>query len=77
MLMPIQWQQFRMLDQKLFGNNVGWFFQNNEKGQELRKEMNQQIADMQKDGTISKIVTKWFNEDATKLISDDYLKANR
>ncbi len=69
--------KFRMLDQKLFGNNVGWFFQNNEKGQELRKEMNQQIANMQKDGTISKIVTKWFNEDATKLISDDYLKANR
>ncbi len=68
---------FKILDPQLFGNNVGWFFQANENGEALRDEMNIILADLQADGTVSKIVSKWFNEDATKLISDDFLKADR
>lgn len=68
---------FKILDPQLFGNNVGWFFQATEDGEALRDEMNIILAELQADGTVSSIVSKWFNEDATKLISDDFLKANR
>lgn len=68
---------FKILEPQLFGNNVGWFFQDNDEGKALRDEMNIVLAEMQADGTVSKIVSKWFNEDATKLISDDFLKANK
>lgn len=68
---------FKILEPQLFGNNVGWFFQDNEDGKALRDEMNIVLAEMQADGTVAAIVSKWFNEDATQLISDDFLKANR
>ena len=68
---------FRMLDEKLFGNNVGWWFQDNEEGAALRDELNAVLADMQADGTVAKITTEWFYEDMTALISDEWLTATR
>lgn len=68
---------FRMLDEKLFGNNVGWWFQDDEAGAQLRDDLNVVIADMQADGTLSQIMTKWFGEDMTQYISNDYLTATK
>ena len=65
--------KFRMLEQKLFGNNVGWWYAKNEKGEELRDELNKVLREMHKDGTLSRITTKWFYDDLTKLISDQWL----
>jgi len=67
--------ELRMLDEKLFGNNVGWWFADTEEGAALRDELNKVIAEMHEDGTISEIVTKWFYEDISKLISDEWLTA--
>lgn len=69
--------QFRMLDQKLFGNNVGWWYANNEKGRELRDALNKVLREMHEDGTISRITTKWFYQDLTKLISNQWLTDER
>lgn len=66
---------FYMLEEKLFGNNVGWWFADTDESAELRDELNKVLADMQKDGTVSEIVTNWFFEDLTKLISDEWLTA--
>lgn len=69
---------FDILEEKLFGNNVGWWFAPTEEGIALRNEMNAVLAEMQKDGTVAQIVTKWmYGEDMTKLISDEWLTANR
>ena len=69
--------EFRQLDEKLFGNNVGWWFPDTEEGKELRDELNGVLQEMQDDGTIREIVTKWFYEDLTQLISNDWLTADR
>lgn len=69
--------KFRMLDEKLFGNNVGWWFTDTEEGHELRDALNEVLADMHADGTISEIVTKWFYEDLTQLISDEWLTSEK
>ena len=69
--------EFRMLDEKLFGNNVGWWFADTEEGKELRDEVNVVLAEMMEDGTASEIVTKWLGEDMTQLVSDEWLTANR
>ena len=69
--------EFRMLDEKLFGNNVGWWFQDNDDGRALRDDLNIVLAEMQEDGTVAKITTEWFYEDMTKLISDEWLSADR
>lgn len=70
--------KFRMLDEKLFGNNVGWWFPQTEEGKILRDECNQVLAEMQADGTVSEIVSKWmYGEDMTQLISDQWLTANQ
>ena len=69
--------EFRMLDEKLFGNNVGWWFADTEEGKELRDEVNVVLAEMMEDGTVSEIVTKWLGEDMTQLVSDEWLTANR
>lgn len=69
--------EFRMLDEKLFGNNVGWWFADTEEGKELRDEVNVVLAEMMEDGTASEIVTKWLGEDMTKLVSDEWLTATR
>lgn len=67
--------EFRMLDEKLFGNNVSWFLMPEQS--ELRDELNKVIADMLEDGTLSELTTKWFLEDMTAYISDEWLKADK
>lgn len=70
--------KFRMLDEKLFGNNVGWWFAQTDEGKELRDACNEVLAEMQADGTVSEIVSKWmYGEDMTQLISDEWLTANQ
>lgn len=69
--------EFRMLDELLFGNNVGWWFQDSEEGAALRDELNAVLKEMMDDGTIAEIVTKWFGEDMTAYISEDYLTATK
>ena len=67
--------EFRQLDEQLFGNNVGWWFADTEEGIALRDEINEVLAEMQADGTVSEIVTKYMGEDMTTLISDQWLTA--
>lgn len=67
--------EFRMLDEKLFGNNVGWWFADTQEGAELRDEVNVILKEMKEDGTLSEIITKWFYEDLSQLISDEWLTA--
>lgn len=67
--------KFRMLDEKLFGNNVGWWFADTEEGKEIRDELNVVIKEMHEDGTVAEIIKKWFFEDLTLLISDEWLTA--
>lgn len=67
--------EFRMLDEKLFGNNVGWWFADTQEGAELRDEVNVVLKEMKEDGTLSEIITKWFYEDLSQLISDEWLTA--
>lgn len=67
--------EFRMLDEKLFGNNVSWFLMPEQA--ELRDELNKVIADMHEDGTLSELTKKWFLEDMTTYISDEWVKADK
>ncbi|MCD7869866.1 MAG: transporter substrate-binding domain-containing protein, partial [Enterocloster clostridioformis] len=67
--------EFRMLDQKLFGNNAGWWFADTEEGAGLRDDINVVLKEMHEDGTVSEIITKWFYEDLSQLISDEWLTA--
>jgi len=67
--------EFRILDQKLFGNNVGWWFADTEEGAGLRDDINVVLKEMHEDGTVSEIITKWFYEDLSQLISDEWLTA--
>ncbi len=69
--------EFRQLDEKLFGNNVGWWFADTEEGAEIRDELNKVIKELHDDGTLSKICEKWFFEDLTQIISTDWLTATR
>ncbi|EKO3519445.1 amino acid ABC transporter substrate-binding protein [Vibrio fluvialis] len=43
-----------------------WPFLNNDKGQKLQSEVNQALAAMRADGTLSQISEKWFGTDITK-----------
>lgn len=67
--------EFRQLEEKLFGNNVGWWFADTEEGIALRDEVNKVLAEMKEDGVVSEIITKWFYEDLTALVSDEWLTA--
>ena len=69
--------KFRMLDQKLFGNNVGWWFRDDADSAKLRDDINKVLAEMHKDGAVAKITEKFFYEDMTQFISDQWLKSNR
>ena len=69
--------KFRMLEEKLFGNNVGWWFRDEPESAKLRDEINGLLAEMHRDGTIRRITEKYFYEDMTKLISDQWLTSNR
>ncbi len=67
--------EFRMLDEKLFGNNVSWFLMPEQT--ELRDELNKVTAAMHEDGTLSELTKKWFLEDMTTYISDEWVKADK
>ena len=70
--------EFRMLDEKLFGNNVGWWYAPTDEGKVLRDDCNKVIAEMKEDGTLSEIISKWmYGEDMTKLAGDEWLTADR
>ncbi|MEI8594313.1 amino acid ABC transporter substrate-binding protein [Photobacterium sp. Hal280] len=43
-----------------------WPFQNNEKGQQLRDQVNQALNAMREDGTLTEISQKWFGTDITR-----------
>ncbi|RBM69428.1 amino acid ABC transporter substrate-binding protein [Vibrio tarriae] len=43
-----------------------WPFVNNEKGQQLQGEVNQALAAMRTDGTLSQIAIKWFGTDISQ-----------
>ncbi len=62
--------KFHILDSRLLSNNVAYFFQKNDKGQELSDEVNKVLDEMLEDGTTSKIITKWMFSDMTQLIND-------
>lgn len=68
---------FRQLDKKLFGNNVGWFFKDDDRGKALRSDLNKVIKELHDDGTLSKMCEKWFFEDLTKVISNEWLTATK
>ena len=68
---------FRQLDKKLFGNNVGWFFKDDDRGRALRSDLNKVIKELHDDGTLSKMCEKWFFEDLTKVISNEWLTATK
>ncbi|MGR5452380.1 transporter substrate-binding domain-containing protein, partial [Vibrio sp. PNB22_3_1] len=44
----------------------GWPFVDNERGAELRDEVNQALSAMREDGTLAKISEKWFGGDITQ-----------
>ncbi len=70
-----QGMKFRMLDEKLFGNNVGWWFRDDEESAELRDAINEVLKEMHEDGTTKAITEKFFYEDMTQYISDEWLHA--
>lgn len=61
--------KFHILKERLFANNVAYFFQKNDKGKSLCKDVNKVLDAMMKDGTTSKIISKWMHSDMTKLIT--------
>lgn len=67
--------KFKQLEEKLFGNNVGMWFADTAEGAELRDAINEVIAEMHADGTMKAICEKWFMEDMTVQISDQWLSA--
>ena len=70
--------KLRMLDEKLFGNNVGWWFRGNDADSAaLRDDINAVLAEMLEDGTVGTICEKYFYEDMTKLISDEWLTSTK
>lgn len=67
----------KVMESPIYGSHVGWFFNNTENGAKLRDELNEYLADMQKDGTLSEISEKWFGEDMTKFISTQWVMETR
>ena len=62
--------KFHILDTRLLSNNVAYFFQKNDEGQALCGEVNKVLDEMMKDGTTSKIISKWMYSDMTGLIRE-------
>ncbi|MFT4106422.1 MAG: transporter substrate-binding domain-containing protein [Lacrimispora sp.] len=62
--------KFHILDSRLLSNNVAYFFQKGDEGQALCDEVNKVLDEMMKDGTTSKIITKWMFSDMTQLIHE-------
>ena len=58
-------------------NNVGWWFRDDAESAKLRDDVNKVLAEMHKDGTVARITEKFFYEDMTQFISDQWLKTNR
>jgi putative amino-acid transport system substrate-binding protein len=61
---------FRFLDEDLMANNVAYFLQKNDEGEELCKELNVVLQEMLDDGTVAAITEKWMFADMTQLIQE-------
>ncbi len=58
----------RLLDERLYANDVAFYFPKTDEGKQLRDEVNVVLDEMMADGTVSEIVTKYMYQDMTKLI---------
>jgi len=58
----------RLLDERLYANDVAFYFPKTEDGKALRDEVNAVLDEMMADGTVSEIITKYMYQDMTKLI---------
>lgn len=61
--------KFHILKERLFANNVAYFFQKSAEGKSLCKDVDKVLDEMMKDGTTAKIVTKWMHSDMTQQIT--------
>ena len=55
----------------LSNENIGWNkaaypFAKTDNGKDLQKKFNKALQELQKDGTLTKLSQKYFNEDVTK-----------
>lgn len=64
-----QKMKFHILKERLFANNVAYFFQKNDAGNSLCNDVNKVLDEMMKDGTTGKIISKWMHSDMTKQIT--------
>ena len=58
----------RLLEERLYANDVAYYFPKTEEGKALRDEVNVVLSEMLKDGTVGKIVEKYMFKDMTKNI---------
>lgn len=58
---------FKLVGDPLVIEEVAFPFQRNEKGEQLRKEFDQAIEKLQKDGTIKALAEKYYGEDISTL----------
>ena len=61
-------QDLRFLDERLYANDVAYYFPRTEEGKKLRDEVNVVLAGLMEDGTITKIVEKYMYSDMTQNI---------
>lgn len=58
----------RLLDERLYANDVAFYFPKTDEGKALRDEVNAVLDEMMADGTVSEIITKYMYQDMTELI---------
>ncbi len=58
----------RLLDERLYANDVAFYFPKTEEGKALRDEVNIVLDEMMADGTVFEIITKYMYQDMTELI---------
>ena len=60
--------KLRFLDERLYANDVAYYFAKTDEGKALRNEVNVVLSEMLEDGTVAKIVEKYMYSDMTKNI---------
>ncbi|MCF0150686.1 MAG: transporter substrate-binding domain-containing protein [Firmicutes bacterium] len=76
-MMYSQGYKFNYVGDPLFGNNVSWWLRDDEESMAVRDALNEIIAELHADGSLSKICEEYFYNDQTKLISNDWLHATK